>query len=39
MIDRVYYSSREDPEEVWKLLCGLQNKLQKALLFITIEIN
>ena len=23
----------EDPREVWKLFCGLQNKLRKALLF------
>ena len=25
--------------EVWKLFCGLQNKLQKALLFITKDLN
>ena len=25
--------------EVWKLFCGLQNKLRKALLFITTDLN
>ena len=29
----------EDPEEVWKLFCELQNILPKALLFITKDLN
>ena len=38
MIDSLYYSSRNNPE-VWKLFCELQNKLPKALLFITKDLN
>ena len=33
MIDNLYYG------EVWKLFCGLQNELRKALLFITKDLN
>ena len=29
----------EDPGEVWKLFCELQNILPKALLFITKDLN
>ena len=29
----------EDPGEVWQLFCELQNKLPKALLFITKDLN
>ena len=41
MIDSRCYLSPEILErwEVWKHFCGLQNKLRKALLFITVEIN
>ena len=45
MIDSLFYSSRKIRERCEKLFCGFQKKkkkkkrLQKALLFITIEIN
>ena len=29
----------EDPGEMWKLFCELQNKLPNALLFITKDLN
>ena len=38
MIDSLLFKS-EDPGEVWKFFYELQNKLPKALLFITKDLN
>ena len=39
MIDSLYYLSRKIPETCENFFCELQNKLPKALLFITKDLN